>query len=345
MRKPQPIRIEDYLEDTGALPSLAADVRRGLTASPKSLPPKYFYDELGSQLFEKIGDTPEYYLTRTEKSLLESVAAEVVAAVRPHDLVELGPGSSYKARVLLDAMRDAGTLERYVPVDVSPEIVERSAQELTTLYPGLQVRAVIGDFIDHLDKLPDGEPRLVVFLGSTLGNLERDHAQAFLGRVAALLGPQDAFLLGTDLVKDHSVLEAAYNDAAGVTAEFNRNILQVINRHLDGDFDPQAFRHLAFFQPAESRMEIYLESERAQSVRIGALDLTVSFEAGERVHTEYSHKYTREQVEALLEGAGMRLESWFTDPRDWFGLSLARRGRVNPPGSSSRRTAAGSPGC
>ncbi len=323
--EPQSIRINEYLEKSGALPSLAEDVRKGLTGNPKSIPPKYFYDELGSRLFEQICETPEYYPTRTEMALLESVADEIVARVQPQDLVELGPGSDEKARVLLDAMKRRGPVGRYVPVDVSPEIVERSARSLTEGYPGLIVHAVIGDFLEHLDKVPGGKRRLIVFLGSTIGNLERDEAVEFLRNVAANLEPGDGFLLGTDLLKDPEVLEAAYNDAAGLTERFNRNILAVINRHLHGDFCLEQFRHVAFFNREKSRIEIYLESMVRQTVAIDALRMRVSFEAGERIHTEYSQKFTRDSVQALLEEAGMVSEKWLTDKKEWFGLALAHR--------------------
>ncbi len=323
--KPRSIRIDEYLEGSGALPTLADDVRRGLTARDKSLPPKYFYDERGSRLFEQICGTPEYYPTRTEKALLESVARRIIARVRPRDLVELGPGSADKARVLLDAMERAGSLGRYIPVDVSPEIVQSSAQALTTAYPGLRVQAVIGDFIQHLDKIPDGERRLVIFLGSTIGNLERGPAVAFLRNVAAALEPGDAFLLGTDLVKSPEVLEAAYNDSQGLTQDFNRNILRVINHHLDADFRPERFRHVAFFNAQRHRVEIYLESEIEQAVSIDALGLRLRFREGERIHTEYSQKYTQNSVEELLRDGGMEPLDWLTDPKEWFGLALARR--------------------
>ena len=320
----QPVKMDDYLEDSGALPTLEEDVRRGLTASRKHLPPKYFYDERGSRLFEGICKTPEYYPTRTEKALLESAAGRIIEQVSPRDLVELGPGSAYKARVLLDAMQKAGLLYRYVPVDVSPEIVERSARALTSAYPGLEVQAVIGDFLEHLDKIPDGRRRLVIFLGSTIGNLERAQAVEFVRGVAGAMTPGDAFLLGADLVKDPAVLHAAYNDAEGLTEAFNRNILQVVNHHLDADFRLDSFRHVAFYNAEKRRVEIYLESERDQTVVVKGLDLEVRFRKGERIHTEYSQKYTRESVEDLLRDGGMRPMSWFTDPREWFGLALAR---------------------
>jgi L-histidine N-alpha-methyltransferase len=240
--------------------------------------------------------------------------------------VELGPGSADKARLLLEAMEAAGDLGRYIPVDVSPEIVERSARALLRAHPGLQVRVVIGDFLHHLSKIPGEERRLVAFLGSTIGNLERRESARFLGDVAGLLRAGDAFLLGADLVKDVEVLEAAYNDADGVTEEFNRNILRVVNRELRADFRPETFRHVAFFNDRESRVEIYLEATHDHTVTIRDLDLAIPFRKGERIHTEFSHKYTRDSLERMLREAGMEPQGWFTDARDWFGLALAGRG-------------------
>jgi len=323
---PEPaIRIDDFLEESGTLPTLAEDVREGLTHRPKRLPPKYIYDEAGSRLFEQITRTPEYYLTRTEMRLLQEVAPEIIRHVEPRDLVELGPGSSAKTRVLLDAMRDEDLLHRYIPVEVSPSMVETTSRRLTAEYPGLRIHGVVGDFLQHMDKVPRGDRRLVIFLGSTLGNLHPDEALRFLRRVAATLGPDDAFLLGADLVKPREVLEAAYNDAEGITARFNRNVLEVVNRNLGGEFDSDRFSHVSFYNPQESRIESYLEADEAQEVRIRDLDLTVRFEEGERIHTEYSHKYTREMLEGYLSDAGLALERWFTDAREWFSLTLARR--------------------
>lgn len=319
------IQIDDFLEDSGTLGTLAEDVRQGLTHRPKRLPPKYIYDEVGSRLFEEITRTPEYYVTRTEMQLLQEVAGEIVRQVEPRDLVELGPGSSAKTRVLLDAMRDEDLLERYIPVEVSPSMVETTSRRLSKEYPGLRIHGVIGDFLRHLDKVPEGDRRLVIFLGSTLGNLAPEEALRFLRHVAGSLGPEDAFLLGADLVKPKEVLEAAYNDAEGITARFNRNILEVVNRNLGGEFDSERFSHVAFYNPEESRIESYLEADEAQEVRIRDLDITVRFEEGERIHTEYSHKYTRDSVEAYLGQAGLELQRWFTDARNWFSISLARR--------------------
>ena len=267
----------------------------------------------------------EYYLTRAEQSLLKRYAPEIAQITRPEELIELGSGSSKKTRLLIEAGRAAGTLKRYLPVDVSHEIAERSARQLAEAYPGLQVHAVVGDFQRHLEHVPAEGQRLVAFLGSTIGNLDRVEAVALLGQVARLLGEDDAFLLGTDLVKAKVELEAAYNDSAGITAQFNRNILLVINEHLDGDFDPDAFAHVSTFNEDQERIETSLRSKRGQSVRLDAIDLEVRFEEGEEIQTEISCKYTRASVESMLRDAGLRLAHWYTDEDRRFALSLSRK--------------------
>jgi L-histidine N-alpha-methyltransferase len=319
------VAIDVYLDEAGTLATMADDVRHGLTRTPKELPPKYFYDERGSWLFERITKLPEYYLTRAERSLLKDYAAEIASIVRPDELVELGPGSASKTRTLIEAGRATLELERYVPVEVSAAMVEHSAETLLSEYDWLEIHAVVGDFERHLDRVPNGERPLVAFLGSTIGNLQRDQASSFLGHVTKMIGNDGYFLLGTDLVKDRAVLEAAYNDSEGVTADFNRNVLRVINRHLDGDFDPEAFEHLAVFNATEERMEIYLESTSAQAVHVSALDLDVSFARGERMRTEISRKFTRASVDEMLGAAGLAVTHWFTDPGETFALSLSRR--------------------
>ncbi len=320
---------------------LAEDARRGLTAHPKALPPKWFYDAQGSRLFEEITRLPEYYQTRTERGILERVAPRIIDTVRPKALVELGAGSAEKARILLDAMRDGGLLRGYAPVDVAVEALEATARGVARDYPEARVVAVVADFEDPF-LLPLAENRrLVAFLGSTIGNLEVDAAAAFLRRVASQLRPDEAFLLGFDLVKDRERVRAAYDDAAGVTAAFNRNVLRVLNHDLGADFDPSAFRHRAVWNEAESRIEMYLVSERSQRVRLDTLDLEVEFEAGEPILTELSQKYTRASVESLLGAAGLELTRWDTDPNDVFALGLARparRGGASPGTSRSRVT-------
>ena len=326
------IRIDQPPTDAGGASALADDVRRGLTRRRRSLPPKYFYDRRGGELFEAICRTPEYYLTRTETRLLKGIAGEVIDRVRPRDLVELGPGSSMKTRMLLDAIRKRGTLEAYVPVDVNREMVKAVTEDLVRSYPGLRVHGVAGDFQQHIDKISSGEPRLVAFLGSTIGNFTPSQAVRFLARMRGSLGPRDALLLGADLVKGGAILHAAYNDAQGVTAEFNRNILRVINRRLGGEFRPERFEHVAFFNRRRSRIEMHLESTAEQDVRIRKLGLTIAFRRGERIRTEYSYKFRRSSLKDILRKAGMRIERLYTDPRGWFALVLARAARGRPAG-------------
>jgi len=305
--------------------TLARDVRHGLSLPQKALPPKHFYDDRGSRLFETICDLPEYYLTRTEEALLERVAEEIVALTRPHDLVEFGSGASRKTRVLLDALQREGLAVRYVPMDVSESMLRRSAEALLAAYPALMIHAVVGDYERHLDRLPNGRRRLVAFLGSTIGNFTPAEAEAFLGRVATQLNGGDHLLLGVDVVKDPAVLHAAYNDAAGVTAEFNRNILRVVNRTLDAGFNPSRFEHVAFFNARASQIEMHLRAAHAHTVRIGALDYAVSFRAGETIHTEISRKFTRPETESLLSRCGFELVRWFEPANRYFALALARR--------------------
>jgi L-histidine N-alpha-methyltransferase len=324
MQESDRIRIDVHLDESGSLDSMAREVREGLSRRRKQIPSKYFYDDRGSRLFERITELPEYYVTRAERALLERRAAEIADRTRPRELVELGAGSAKKSRLLIEAGIDAGSLRRFLPVDVSLEAVRQAARTIATRYPGLEVHAVAGDFERHLARVPGGERRLVAFLGSTLGNFTGDEAVEFLFKAGALLDHDDWLLLGTDLVKEPALLEAAYNDSEGVTAEFNTNILNVVNRHLDGDFDPSAFEHVAYYNADESRVELYLRPRKAQTVRLAKIDLDVGFAAGELLRTEVSCKYTRESVERLLDRAGLSLEHWFTDEFESFALSLSR---------------------
>jgi L-histidine N-alpha-methyltransferase len=312
-------------ERDGAPKSLADEVRAGLGRALKELPPKYFYDERGSRLFDAITALPEYYPTRCEREILNRRAPEIVAEAGAGELVELGSGTASKTRALLYAMAGAGTLRRYVPFDVDSSVVEACAAELTELYPGLAVHGVVGDFSRDLDRIPDGDGRLFAFLGGTIGNLHPPERAAFLERVAALMTGSDRLLIGTDLVKDRAVLEAAYNDSAGVTAEFNRNVLRVLNQSLDADFDPAAFEHVAFFDEANSWIEMRLRSNGAQTVRIEGAALEVTFEDGEELRTEISAKFTRDAVDRELGAAGMRLDEFHTDDGGLFGLAVASR--------------------
>jgi len=304
---------------------LGPDVLDGLTRLQKELPPKYFYDARGADLFDQICDVPEYYPTRCERAILQEYAADIAARTGAHELLELGSGTASKTRVLLSAMDDAGTLRRYLPVDVTDEMILRTAEELVEEYPGLHVHGTVGDFERHLGKFPAPEgPRLIVFLGGTIGNFAPASRRRFLKSVARMMCPADTLLLGTDLVKDPAVIEAAYNDARGVTAEFNRNVLHVINRELNGNFDPSAFEHVAFFNPDEEWIEMRLRARHTHSVRIEALDLDVGFAAGEEIRTEISAKFTRERLAADLASAGLELQKLYTDADERFAVSLSR---------------------
>jgi L-histidine N-alpha-methyltransferase len=317
--------------------SLRADALAGLTATPKSLPPKWFYDAQGSALFEKITELPEYYPTRAERSILRAAATEIAGLSRARVLVELGSGSSEKTRLLLSALRAAGTLEAYVPVDVSESALALAEEALAVDYPGLAVHAVVSDFEKYLGLEPSAEagagsagandagagPRLVAFLGSTIGNMVPAERAAFLRRVRASLRPGDSFLLGTDLVKDVRVLVAAYDDSAGVTAAFNKNVLAVLNAELGADFDLDAFEHVAVWDPANEWIEMRLRSTAQQRARVRDLDLDVRFAVGEEMRTEVSAKFRRSGVEAELAAAGLAMRAWWTDPNERFGLSLS----------------------
>jgi L-histidine N-alpha-methyltransferase len=314
--------------------SLRKDALAGLTAVPKSLPPKWFYDAEGSALFEKITELPEYYPTRAERSILQEVAPQIAARTGAAVLAELGSGSSEKTRLLLSALREAGTLRAYVPVDVSESALVQAGDALTADYPGLAVHAIVADFGQDLGLAGDGNgaggdgaapagPRLVAFLGSTIGNMEPAERASFLRRVRARLRPGDTFLLGTDLVKDTGVLVAAYDDAAGVTAAFNKNVLSVLNGELGADFDLDAFEHVALWDAQNEWIEMRLRSTAAQLVRVRDLGLIVEFGDGEEMRTEISAKFRRDGVRAELAAAGLAMRDWWTDANGQFGLSLS----------------------
>jgi L-histidine N-alpha-methyltransferase len=303
--------------------ALRDDVVKGLTADPKWLPPKWFYDARGSELFEEITRLEEYYPTRAEREILAGRAGEIAALTGADTLVELGSGSSRKTTLLLDALREAGTLKRYDPIDVSEAALEESGQALGARYPDLDIHAVVTDFEERLAIPDEGASRLVIFLGGTIGNFVPDERAVFLARIRRQLRPGDAFLLGTDLVKDEATLVAAYDDARGVTAEFNKNVLAVVNRDLGADFDLDGFEHVALWDRAEEWIEMRLRARREMTVRIAGLDLEVSFEAGEEMRTEVSAKFRREGVERELAEAGFALREWWTDAAGRFGLSLA----------------------
>jgi L-histidine Nalpha-methyltransferase len=304
--------------------TLAAEVREGLARDPMELPPKLFYDARGSELFDQITAQPEYYPTRCERSILNRHAPRLVEGAE--ELVEIGSGTASKTRALLYAMAGAGGLRRYVPFDVDVSVVEACADELVELYPGLAVHGVVGDFGRDLERVPDGERRLFAFLGGTIGNLHPPQRAAFLERLRGLMGPEDRLILGIDFVKEPAVIEAAYNDAAGVTAEFNRNMLHVMNDELDADFEPEAFQHVALFNETCSRIEMRLRASSAQRVRIEALDLSLELAAGAELLTEISTKFTPAALAGDLRAARLALDELLTDDEGMFGLAVASCG-------------------
>ena len=317
-------QMDVHVDAQSRLREMADDVRRGLTAMPKVLPPKYFYDAVGSRLFEKITQLPEYYLTRAEDSLLATLAPELVHDLRPQDIVEIGAGSGAKTRRFLDAMKGTCRETRYVPIDIDPVTLDTSAVQLVDAYPFVHVHAIVGDFQRHLVKVPPRcGRRLVLFLGSTIGNLDPAPRHGLLCQVRRLLEPGDRFLLGVDLVKDVATLEAAYDDSSGVTAEFNRNVLRVINRELDADFEPEAFAHLALFNRSASRIEMHLVPASPQGVQLRRLGLTIQIAPGETIWTESSYKFTRASAREALEGAGFTMTEWRTDAEGRFALVVA----------------------
>jgi len=303
--------------------ALERDVLVGLSLEPKDLPPKWFYDERGSELFDRITSLPEYYPTRCERAILNRHAPDIVADSRAEELVELGSGTASKTRALLYAMAGAGSLRRYVPFDVDQSVVQACAVELVELYPGLEVHGVVGDFGRDLGNVPDGRRRLFAFLGGTIGNLYPADRARFLRDLRTAMGPEDRLVIGTDLVKDRAMLEAAYNDSEGVTAEFNRNVLRVVNEGLGADFDPEAFEHVAFFDEANSWIEMRLRANGAQLVHINGVNLEVRFADGEEIRTEISAKFTRDAVRAELRQADLQLDDFLTDDGGLFGLAMA----------------------
>jgi L-histidine N-alpha-methyltransferase len=314
--------MDVYLDPGALAEQLAEDVRDGLTATPKVLPPKYFYDARGSELFDEITRLPEYYPTRTERAILVEHAAEIAALTGAQTLIELGSGTSEKTRLLIRALRDAGSLQRFVPFDVDPAVLKDASAAVAGEFPGLAVEPIVGDFERHLGSLPAHPRRLLAFLGSTIGNLEPAQRARFLRAVRGTLDDGGAFLLGTDLVKAPERLVAAYDDAAGVTAAFNKNLLSVLNRDLGADFDPEQFDHVAVWDDEHEWIEMRLRSRQEQVVRVPALDLQVRFARGEELRTEISAKFRRAGVEQELAAAGLRLAHWWTDPAGDFALSI-----------------------
>jgi L-histidine N-alpha-methyltransferase len=319
------LSLSNHLAADSAATALRRDVRDGLTQTPKSLPPKWFYDSVGSDLFDQITRLPEYYPTRAEAEILRARSAEIAVASGADTLVELGSGTSEKTRMLLDALRDSGSLHRFIPFDVDAGVLNAAGAAIQREYPGIEIDAVCGDFEEHLDEIPRVGRRLVAFLGSTIGNLTPGPRAAFLAALSDTLQPGDSLLLGTDLVKDVDRLVRAYDDSAGVTAKFNRNVLAVVNRELDADFDLDAFEHVARWNAEEERIEMWLRATSAQRVHVAALDLVVEFAAGEEILTEVSCKFRSDGVEAELAVAGLKRTHWWTDTAGDFGLSLSTK--------------------
>jgi L-histidine N-alpha-methyltransferase len=314
------VRLDPHRSDTDL-----QELRRGLMATPKRLPSKYFYDRRGSELFERITELPEYYPTRTERSLLTAIADEISHLTAAEELVELGAGAATKTRILLDAMQRQGNLRLYVPFDVSQTEVRRVARELAAEYPDLFVHGIVADFVRHLTSIPEGKPRLVILLGSTIGNYSPGQAVDLLTRLSHTMAQGDFFLLGADLIKEIAVLERAYNDSSGVTAAFNRNILRVVNDIVEGDFEPDLYDHLARYDSRLDRIEMYLVASEAQQVHLPKLALDLEIQQGEGLRTEISCKYDRPKVESMLQASGFELTRWFTDPEKLFALALARK--------------------
>jgi L-histidine Nalpha-methyltransferase len=323
-RRPDPVFRTRTAKE--AFAAMAAEVREGLSRRPlPELPCKYFYDERGSELFERITGLPEYYPTRTETAILEAHAAEVVDALGPRELAELGSGAGRKIRLFLDAMRSRRSLESVVLLEISEGYLRESVDRLQEDYPEARVRGIVGDFLHDLRALGPGGGRLLLFLAGTLGNLHPDDAPAFFRAAAAVLAPGDGFLVGVDLVKDPARLHAAYNDSAGVTAEFNLNILRVLNERLGADLDPAGFEHVAFYDAGRQWIEMRLRARRAVRARVPGAGVEIALAAGEEIRTELSCKYTQDSFSSRLPGTGLLLDGWTTDPEGLFASALLRR--------------------
>lgn len=315
------VRLDIYRGEEW-ITSFANDVREGLTANPPWLHPKYFYDAAGSELFDRICLLPEYYPTRTEESILAARGADIVDRAGATALVELGSGSSLKTEHLLRPLLASMGEALYVPIDFSEVAVREASVRLITDHPGLRVHGVIGDFEKHLGGLPEADARLIAFLGGTIGNFTPEQMRFFLRRLELLMAPEDTLLIGMDLVKDKAELEAAYNDSAGVTAEFNKNVLASINRNLGGNFDLDAWEHVAFFDEQNGWIEMRLRAKRSQVVRVSAIDTTIDFVEGDEIRTEISRKFTREGFAADAEESGFAIREWYADERERFALAL-----------------------
>lgn len=319
--KEERIEVHSHLADNYRK-EISKDVFLGLTSPQKHIPSKYFYDARGSELFERICRLPEYYPTRTEMSILENAAPVIMGSFAKGDLVELGSGANWKIRMLLDAAgRNKLPSLRYVPVDVSRTALISASAELLRMYPELEVMGIVADFTVHLDRIPADRPRLIFFLGSTIGNLDVPERNNFLRLVADSMTSRDRFLVGFDMIKPKETLETAYNDSLGVTSKFNKNILHVLNRELDADFDPSHFEHVAFFNEKKERVEMHLQTKRRMEVNINDLGLVVKLDKDETIHTEICNKFSRAGVERMVDEAGLQIKHWFSDAREWFSLA------------------------
>ncbi len=314
------INIENHLKN-GSPGNISAEITNGLTSTEKYLPSKYFYDARGSQLFEDICQLPEYYLTRTEMALLKEVSPEIMSTFKGGDLVELGSGANWKIRMLLEAAGNSNLASfRYVPVDVSRSALTSASNELLKIFPLLDVLGIITDFFHHMEVIPGSRPKMIIFFGSTIGNLNEVESDIFLKNIAGSMTRNDKFLLGLDMVKSKERLEAAYNDSQGITSEFNKNILYVLNKRLNADFNPEHFDHLAFFNEKKERVEMHLKTNCNVSVTISDLGLTVGLKEGETIHTEICRKFSRDKIEHMVSEAGLAINNWYTDPKEWFSL-------------------------
>jgi L-histidine N-alpha-methyltransferase len=322
-------KIQNCLEHTFRR-EIEKDVHNGMVSARKSLPSKYFYDARGSKIFDDICHLPEYYPTRTELSILRNSVSGIMATFHEGDLVELGPGAHLKIQILLDALaRSRRKLTRYIPIDVSRSALINSARELSDLYPEVEVFAVVADFMQPLNVMPDDRMKLIIIFGGTIGNLDEEESIGFLRSVAGTMKMDDRFLFGLDMIKSRDILESAYNDSQGITAEFNRNILSVINRELNANFDPSLFKHVAFFNEERDRVEMHLQARKDMAVEINDLDLPVTLKKGEMIRTEICRKFSRESAEKMLSASGLEVSEWFTDAKEWFSLVEAKI-KVNP---------------
>lgn len=300
---------------------MARDILIGLTAPQKFIPCKYFYDERGSRLFEEICHLPEYYPTRIEMKILRNSAKDMMMPFETGDLIELGSGTNWKIRMLLDTLSESRRRNiRYVPVDVSETALTKASLELQKLYPEISILAIVADFIHHIELLPKDRRRLLLFFGGTIGNLDYDTGAAFLKSVADIMNEEDRFLFGIDMLKPIEILHSAYNDSRGITSEFNRNILNVINRELNANFKPLDFEHVAFFNEDKEQVEMHLRASRKMVVEISNLNLIVQFEEGETINTEICRKFSRQSIEEMLSKAGLYITDWFSDPDGWFSI-------------------------